>query len=355
VRGFLWSHLSEEVLEEFAQVHPLVQLAESLPYDREGWHVEGALGDMSGVRKSEVQRRGEKSTQPVRNLRERRRTAGLCIECGHPRDAKSKSYCPKHREADRLRAERKRGMRERLPDDRNGETLHFVITTKDPASEGVIYVDGYIQTGTYPLDDPREHLRGKLGEVFVKMGKAGKKTAAWIDQWAISFSCSLQLGADIDWLCGKFIGSRFDPFGPTNVKGIPKCSSPVDLICRYLKAKYGAPTIIGEELPMPSMIELPTFRVLDVRMEVLKHVRGEPKRIAGGVVALCGALDGELVDAAAESTCNDCRSKCSIGRVGEKDGAGKEIKLSHGVAPYEPQPMKNTEPLESIKRRRDGR
>lgn len=111
-RGFLWEDLAGEVAAEFEQVHPFVRAYDSIPYwIQHGWHIEGALGDMSGVRKSEVQRRGEKSTPSVKSLRARRRLAGECIDCGGKRDPKSSNYCTRHREADRLRAAAKRERR----------------------------------------------------------------------------------------------------------------------------------------------------------------------------------------------------------------------------------------------------
>lgn len=108
-RGYLWEDLPGDIAEEFLQVHPFVRAYDSIPFwEQHGWHVEGALGDMSGVRRSEKRRRTDKSTGGVKELRARRRLEGKCLECEKPRHAKSKTYCAKHREADRLRAARRR-------------------------------------------------------------------------------------------------------------------------------------------------------------------------------------------------------------------------------------------------------
>lgn len=108
-RGYLWQDLRAEIEEEFAQPHPFVQAYDSIPFWlKHGWHIEGALGDMSGIRKSRVQRRGEVSTPSVRSLRARRKAEGKCTECERFRHPRSKNYCARHREADRKRAEAKR-------------------------------------------------------------------------------------------------------------------------------------------------------------------------------------------------------------------------------------------------------
>lgn len=140
------------------------------------------------------------------------------------------------------------GRRMRLPDFRPGKTLHFTIFATVPGGQPpgkgrkakkrvsavpdrVVEVDGYVTTGLYP--------DGRLGEVFLRLGKPGGAFAVF-DQWAIAFSMALQHGAGVDALCGKFVGSRFEPSGPTSVPGIPRCTSVLDLACRWLLARYGA-------------------------------------------------------------------------------------------------------------------
>jgi ribonucleoside-diphosphate reductase alpha chain len=121
--------------------------------------------------------------------------------------------------------ERLPAVREKLLDLREGTTWHFMIHTRDGTT-----VKGYVQTGLYP--------DGRLGEVFVKMGKQGDE-GAWIDQWAIAFSLLLQLGLSLEETCRKFTNSQFDPAGATNSADVPRCTSLVDLVCRWLLAKYG--------------------------------------------------------------------------------------------------------------------
>lgn len=148
-----------------------------------------------------------------------------------------RKYRENHREryraADRERWHRRkviRGMREKLSETREGLTLHFAITTL--AEDGTLAeVDGYVQTGVY--ED------GRLGELFLKVGKSGDAIAV-MDQWAISTSVALQYGAPIDVLLGKFVGTRFEPSGAVRgVEGILRCTSPLDLVARWLLVKYG--------------------------------------------------------------------------------------------------------------------
>lgn len=118
-------------------------------------------------------------------------------------------------------------MRERIGEQtRPGVTLHFTIT--DSAGRET---DGYLTTG--------EYADGRLGEVFVKTGKAGS-SAAMLDQWAIGVSMAIQYGAPLSVLLGKHVGTLFEPAGAVEgVEGIRRCTSPLDLICRYLLRRYG--------------------------------------------------------------------------------------------------------------------
>lgn len=131
-------------------------------------------------------------------------------------------------------------VRRRLPDERRGRTLHFVIQHAVRQSDDdvnplfdVVPVDGYVQTGEY--ED------GSLGEVFVKVGKSGDYHAV-LDQWAVSTSVALQHGAPMAELLRKFVGARFEPSGPTNVPGVRSCTSPLDLVARWLLACYAPET-----------------------------------------------------------------------------------------------------------------
>lgn len=137
-------------------------------------------------------------------------------------------------------------MREKMPSERTGVTQRFVLTTRNfnpdgSLGEGVREIKGYITASVYPLlrDDGSPHpLAGALGEVFVKIGKAGSNEAL-LDQWAVSFSRELQRGESLEVLCKKHQHTQFEPSGAVSgIEGVTRCSSPVDLVCSWLVSRF---------------------------------------------------------------------------------------------------------------------
>jgi hypothetical protein len=107
-RGYLWERLEDELEAMFHTTHAL-DPARSLGDAGDawsGWHVTGAEGDLSGGHGLD-----QTSTPFVQSYRDAHRAAGLCIDCDAPRHEKSKSYCARHREADRQRAAKKRNAK----------------------------------------------------------------------------------------------------------------------------------------------------------------------------------------------------------------------------------------------------
>ena len=136
--------------------------------------------------------------------------------------------------------EKRKAMREKLPDSREGVTHHFTIHARNPNpvspdDNSLVDVDGYIITGCYP--------DGRVGEIFVRIGKPGS-SEAMIDEWAKTFSIALQSGADFVDLCMKHVGTRFEPSGGTASKLVPRCTSIVDYVCRFLLKTY-APHVLA--------------------------------------------------------------------------------------------------------------
>lgn len=105
-RGYLWTNLQEEIAEEFSRLSDgsgIVALDKVLYASLHNWTVgKLAVGRVKGRKETKAY---------VSDLRKRRREAGLCLDCPLPLHPKSKSYCPEHREADRLRAAKKRAAR----------------------------------------------------------------------------------------------------------------------------------------------------------------------------------------------------------------------------------------------------
>jgi len=130
-------------------------------------------------------------------------------------------------------------MRERLPADRIGVTQKFSIFSKTPDGDGVEEIDVYLTTNVYPDDYPNPARRGQLGEVFIRMGKAGH-TEAIYDEWAKSTSRALQHGVPVDDQFRQHIATCFPPCGATTNKEFPSCTSVLDLISRWVLSRYGS-------------------------------------------------------------------------------------------------------------------
>lgn len=153
-------------------------------------------------------------------------------------------------------------MREHLPDDRESVTHHFTILHL--VGEELRRLPGYVVLGFYekrsckcvppkspcewcdwPSDTPEPT---RIGEVFVKLGKAGDESAA-VDQWAIAVSIALQHGADGEALFRKFLGARYEPAGRVEWSEgseqpveLAKCTSPTDYVARWVLARFYSET-----------------------------------------------------------------------------------------------------------------
>lgn len=91
----------------------------------------------------------------------------------------------------------------------------------------------------------------------------------------------------------------------------------------------------------------------------MKHIRvtdkvGKKKVFTRAACNVQPNTEDQLVEAALASDCNDCRTIVGVASVNEKTWNGEVI----GVRPdpvYDPKPYADLEPLESIRKRRDGR
>jgi hypothetical protein len=132
-------------------------------------------------------------------------------------------------------------MRERLPADRPGVNQKFTIYSKRPDDEGggIEEIDIYLTANVYPDEYDNAARRGQLGEVFLRIGKAGG-TEAIYDEWAKTTSRSLQYGVPVDDLFWQHVGTRFTPFGATSNKNFPRCTSILDLVSRWILSRFGS-------------------------------------------------------------------------------------------------------------------
>ncbi len=115
--------------------------------------------------------------------------------------------------------------RERLPDTRRSLTHKVVIESE----QGPVSV--FLTAGFY--DD------GRLGEVFIQVGKSGSTMRGLIDDFARLVSYALQYGVPLAALAEKFRGANYPPQGPTSNPDIPTCSSLSDYVFRWLSGLSG--------------------------------------------------------------------------------------------------------------------
>ena len=278
MRGYLWENLSAEIAAEFEGLGR-VDRAE---LTRVGNYYVGSLATWQSIARTEwleedkalppdvlaalrAQRRvaylARNAENPLRiphaERRRREREAltieGKCRDCKGPKqhDNQRCDACRvKHAENNKkLRAKKKQEaehMREKLPTERVGVTQKFTIIARKfdetgAPLDGVRELKGYITASIYPdrREDGTPHpMAGKLGEVFVKVGKPGEPTAL-LDEWAQSVSRELQRGADPVALFGKHRFTQFEPSGAVRgIKGVTRCSSPTDLVAQYIGLRF---------------------------------------------------------------------------------------------------------------------
>lgn len=254
MRGYLWQNLHGEIAEEFEELSELPDFTRLRFYliDQKDHNLRRAFEEDAERERVDALLR-QHGTSMVRLTADARARArgrdvpfakpthptpapkpeGACSKKGCRRPhAPGVKLCEYHRAlanaAVSRHGKRKRGMREKLEDIREGITHHFTVIAL--VNGQLEEIDGYIQTGCY--------ADGRLGEIFIRIGKPGDQFAM-LDQWAIAFSIALQYGAKLEDLCRKFIGARFEPSGATRNPDIPRCTSLVDYATRWLLQKYG--------------------------------------------------------------------------------------------------------------------
>ena len=109
-----------------------------------------------------------------------------------------------------------RPLRKRLPKSRLSRTTSFTVGG----------AEGYMTASTY--DD------GRLGEVFLKLGKQGSTLAGVMDAFSIAISIALQYGVPLESFVQKFTNLKFEPAGMTDDPDIRIAQSIADYIFRRL-------------------------------------------------------------------------------------------------------------------------
>ena len=113
-----------------------------------------------------------------------------------------------------------RPRRRRLPKSRKSQTTSFTVGG----------AEGYMTAGAY--DD------GRLGEVFLKLGKQGSTLAGVMDAFSIAISIALQYGVPLETYVQKFTNMKFEPAGMTDDSDIRMAQSIIDYIFRKLALDY---------------------------------------------------------------------------------------------------------------------
>jgi ribonucleoside-diphosphate reductase alpha chain len=111
-------------------------------------------------------------------------------------------------------------VRRKLPDERQSLTHKFSIAGHE----------GYIHVGLYETGEP--------GEIFVKMAKEGSTISGLMDSFATAISLALQHGVPLRLIVDKFSRTRFEPYGFTENPDIPRASSIMDYLFRWLGSKF---------------------------------------------------------------------------------------------------------------------
>jgi hypothetical protein len=239
-RGYLWENLTGEIAEEFSELGEFFEADEGL-----------RARSLTLVREDEVLGR-ESDPDKVRRAYFRAERRGQCVKCSNrAREGKKTCQSCSDKASERNRT-RRQVMRERMADLRAGVTHHFTILARCnklkcvagkvegrdgpyPCSRcggtGIREVDGYITCNTY--ED------GRLGEIFIRIGKSGNEEAIY-EQWAISASMALQFGVPVEAYFRKFLATQFEPSGATRNKDIPRCTSVLDYVARYVLSKHAA-------------------------------------------------------------------------------------------------------------------
>ncbi|HBX81302.1 MAG TPA: vitamin B12-dependent ribonucleotide reductase, partial [Propionibacteriaceae bacterium] len=113
-----------------------------------------------------------------------------------------------------------RPRRQRLPKSRVSRTTSFSVAG----------AEGYVTSGQY--DD------GKLGEVFLKLGKQGSTLAGVMDAFSIAISIALQYGVPLETYVQKFTNMKFEPAGMTDDPDVRMAQSLLDYVFRRLALDY---------------------------------------------------------------------------------------------------------------------
>lgn len=97
-------------------------------------------------------------------------------------------------------------------------------------------------------------------EIFLHdFGKQGSSLQGIGDAWATTISIMLQYGVPLEDIVEQFMHVKFEPAGMTNDPQVPKASSVVDFVMRYLATRF-----LTEEKTSSLGIQMPRNTVVEV-------------------------------------------------------------------------------------------
>lgn len=114
-----------------------------------------------------------------------------------------------------------------LPDERKSITHKFIVKT---GIEGEDDIDVYFTVGFFD--------NGKIGEMFIRLGKIGDELHGVYDLLMVMTSMGLQYGIPFYKVIEKFKGCQFLPSGTTNNPEIRMAKSIADYIGRWLEMRF---------------------------------------------------------------------------------------------------------------------
>ncbi|WP_232548075.1 vitamin B12-dependent ribonucleotide reductase [Propioniciclava soli] len=113
-----------------------------------------------------------------------------------------------------------RPRRQRLPKQRMSRTTSFTVGG----------AEGYMTSSEY--ED------GRLGELFLKLGKQGSTLAGVMDAFSIAISIALQYGVPLETYVQKFTNLKFEPAGMTDDVDLRMAQSVIDYVFKRLALDY---------------------------------------------------------------------------------------------------------------------
>ena len=96
---------------------------------------------------------------------------------------------------------------------------------------------------------PGLYSDGKVGELFVTAEKEGSLVSGLLSAVAIVISIALQYGVPLERIISKLRFTRYAPYGRTNHPKIPRATSIIDYLVRWMAFRFEPSIMDGCEVP----------------------------------------------------------------------------------------------------------